>query len=245
MRKIFILLLISISTHGLFSQNITLTPSYAELDGDPSEIAAVIVELYNSGEEQAMTWMRTVNDIPEKWKSSVCDFNLCWAATADQPGSFFIVPADTTGAVHVQFDARDFYDSEYHPAPGCGTVEVVFYSVEDSANYNALGVFHARLGVEETDCGTALVSPTLDNSFLVYPNPAVNTLNAVASFSAHINKIEIVNIVGRPVKEIIWNTSNGKMTFDINEIPQGIYFVRLINDKNVAVHTEKISKLAD
>ena len=31
------------------------------------------------------------------------------------------------------------------------------------------------------------------------------------------------------------------MTFDITELPQGIYFVRLLNDKNAAVYTEKIS----
>ena len=73
------------------------------------------------------------------------------------------------------------------------------------------------------------ISPSLDNSFSVYPNPAINSLNVVASFSAHISKVEIVNIVGMSVQEVKWNTTSGKMTFDITELPQGIYFVRLLS----------------
>lgn len=241
MSKITILFLSFFTTLGLSAQNIVLDPATAEVDGDPSIIVDVHIELTNNGTDQTMSWERTVNDIPEDWTSSVCDFNLCWSPAADYPDYFYEAAAGTTGTVYVKFDARNYYDGAFHPVPGCGTVEVVFYSVEDSANYSALAVFHARLGVESSDCETVLVSPLLDNSFSVYPNPAINTLNTVASFSANIKNIEIVNIVGKSVQEIKWNSTNGKMTFDITDLPKGIYFVRLINDKNIAVYTEKIS----
>ncbi|MBK7037687.1 MAG: T9SS type A sorting domain-containing protein [Bacteroidetes bacterium] len=235
---LFISLLGSMS---LYAQYITLDPAYSEVDGDPSEMVEVNITLQNTGETQAMNWLRTVNDIPDFWSSSVCDYNLCYGPNTDEPTDYFESVGGTSGTVYVRFDARNYYDGEYHPIPGCGTVEIVYYSVLDSANYNALGVFHARLGVTEEDCGGVWISPSLDNSFSVYPNPAINSLNVVASFSAHISKVEIVNIVGMSVQEVKWNTSSGKMTFDITELPQGIYFVRLLNDKNAAVYTEKIS----
>lgn len=225
----------------MFAQNITLDPSYKEVDGDPADLTEVHITLQNNGETQAMSWMRMVNDVADGWTSSVCDYNLCWSPNSDEPGYYFDAVGGTSGTVYVKFDARNFHDGDFDPVPGCGTVEIVFYSVTDSANYNALGVFHARLGVEEADCTTALVSPSIDNSFAVYPNPAVNDLNVVASFSAHIETIEIINIVGKKMQEVKWNSASGKMNFDITSLPQGIYFVRLLNDKNIAVYTEKIS----
>lgn len=241
MKKIFLAATLIFSCAFLRAQNITLTPNYAELDGDPSVILEIHIDLQNTGEHQAMTWLRTMNEIPDGWTSSVCDFNLCWSPLADEPGYPFDLKADTTGSVYVKFDARNYHDGAFDPIPGCGDVGVTFYSTTDSANYTADAVFHARLGVEETDCSVAVISPVLENSFAVYPNPAVNTINVMASFSAHISRVEIVNIVGRTVQSETWTSGAGKMGFDITALPQGIYFVRLINDKGTAVYTEKIS----
>lgn len=239
MKKLFLLPSLMLLISSAFAQ-ITLTPNNAEVVGDPDVLNEVHIDFHNEGTNQTMTWVRTVNDIPDGWKSSVCDFNLCWADFADEPDDYFNAPADTTGTVYVKFDARNFHDGAFNPVPGCGTVEVNFFSVLDSANYNALGVFHARLGVEETDCKTLIASPSFDNSFLIYPNPAVNTINAVASFSAEINRVEIVNVTGNIVSSYKWETASGKMTFNLNDLPAGMYFVRLINDSNNAVYSEKV-----
>lgn len=243
MKLRLLLPLLSFSTLGAFGQ-ITLTPATAELDGDPSVIQEIHIDFHNaSGDMQTMTWLRTMNDIPEEWTTSVCDFNLCWAPTADEPGYYFDAPADTTGTVYVKFDARNYHDGAFNPIPGCGTVEVHFFSVLDSANNNAVAMFHARLGVTEEECGVDVVSSVLDNSFAVYPNPAVNSINVIASFSAHIKTVEFVNIVGRAVASYDWNTASGKMTYDISELPQGVYFARLIDDAGKVVYTEKVSVL--
>lgn len=239
MKKLILLPSLILIAHTAFSQ-ITLTPSTAEIVGEPDVLNEVHIEFHNEGTTQTMTWVRTVNDIPEGWKSSVCDFNLCWADFADQPDDYFNAPADTLGIVYVKFDARNFKDGAFNPVPGCGTVEVNFFSVLDSANYNALGVFSARLGVEEGDCNTTIASPSFDNSFLIYPNPAVNTINAVASFSASIKHVDIVDITGSIVSSYNWETASGKMTFDMTDLPAGIYFVRLVNATNATVYAEKV-----
>jgi len=225
---------------GTYAQYITLDPSFADVDGDPSVLTSVEIELSNSGTHQTMTWKRMVNEIPAEWTSSVCDFNLCWAPAADSPGYYFDVAADTTGLVYVKFDARNYHDGAFDPYPGCGQVEVMFYSVTDSLDYHAYGVFHAKLGVD--NCPTAIFSsPNMDNSFLVYPNPAKNSVNMLASFSAHIQRVEVVNIVGKTVKNITWNATDGIMAVDMTDIPGGIYFVRFINNQEKVVATDKFS----
>ncbi|MEZ5012781.1 MAG: T9SS type A sorting domain-containing protein [Chitinophagales bacterium] len=224
----------------LFSQNITLDPPSEEIIGDPDIIQEVHITLHNAGDHQTMTWKRTINDIPAGWTSSVCDFNLCWSPVADAPSYFFEAPGDTSGTVYVKFDARNYHDGAFDPVPGCGTVEVVFYSVTDSANYNAVGVFNAKLGVE--NCGDAIFySPLLDNSFLVYPNPANGEINIIASNSADVRSVEILNIVGKAVFTTGWQTGNGKMSLNLGNLPEGIYFVRLLDVSGKPVHTEKLS----
>jgi len=241
MKKLLLFTCMGVALLSATAQNIVLSPSAAELEGDPADIHEVIISFSNTGETQTMTWMRTINDIPDEWTSSVCDFNLCWAPNADEPGYFFDAPADTSGNVYVKFDARNFHDGAFDPIPGCGTVEVAFYSVLDSANYHAVGLFQAYLGVSSEDCLLSVVSPELDNSYGVYPNPAAQTVNVYASHSANIASVEILNIVGRTVSAQTWKTANGKMTLDIHDLPQGIYFIRFINEEDTVMHTEKIS----
>lgn len=225
----------------MFAQNIVLDPASATETGDPSEIVDIHINLTNNGEDQLMTWKRTVNNIPEGWKTSVCDFTLCWLYTADEPGDPFVVAADTTGTVYVKFDARNIVGAEdLEDIPGCGYVEVVYYSISDSANYTATGMFEAKLGVDE-DCEVAVYSSALENSFHVYPNPAVDVMNAIASENANIQKLELVNIVGKSVKVIKWIPAAGKMTIDVSELSEGIYFAMFINAENKVVFTEKIS----
>ena len=241
MKKLLLFTCMGLAVLYATAQNIVLTPATAELEGDPADIQEVIISFSNSGETQTMSWMRTINEIPDEWTSSVCDFNLCWAPNADEPGYYFDAPSDTTGNVYVKFDGRNYHDGAFDPIAGCGTVEVVFYSVLDSANYNAVGLFQAYLGVSSEDCKVSVTSPEFDNNFAVYPNPAVNNINVYASKSADIERVEIINIVGRSMASHTWATANGKMNLDITDLPQGVYFVRLIDARNKVVWTEKVS----
>lgn len=100
---------------SLYAQYITLDPAYSEVDGDPSEMVEVNITLQNTGETQAMNWLRTVNDIPDFWSSSVCDYNLCYGPNTDEPTDYFESVGGTSGTVYVRFDARNYYDGEMPP----------------------------------------------------------------------------------------------------------------------------------
>jgi hypothetical protein len=72
----------------------------------------------------------------------------------------------------------------------------------------------------------------------VFPNPFSGNLNLVYELSEKTNiKIEMMNVLGETVKTIFDNEmqSAGKHNYslDASKLPQGIYFVKLISEKNV------------
>lgn len=238
MRKIYLSVFISISTVIASGQNITLTTNPIAISGDPSLVEEAVTYIHNNGpESQAMTWLRVTNTIPAEWTSSVCDPNLCWSPVADSPGyTFTLLPGDS-GIVYIKFDARNGGS----PISGCGEVEVNFYSTTDSANYNVAGVFQAQLGDVECGFTLAFYSPAIENSFLVYPNPAVNDFNAIASYASHIKTLAVINLVGKTMKTFQWETTSGKMNIAINDLAEGIYFVQFIDENEKVVSTKKLA----
>jgi hypothetical protein len=211
---------------------IELSVDTAYATGDPVEIHKATVTVTNTGTQaQSMTWLRTKNEKPAEWETSVCDPNLCWAPFADAPGYGWNQEPDGSIEFYVQFDGRNIPDAA---VPGHGEVEITIYSEADSANYNAFGVFIADLGA------TGFYSPSMDQVFEVYPNPAINDLTVMASYSSDIEQIQIVNLVGKTVLLQNWNNGTGKMTVDIRDLPEGIYFVQFIG-KDKVLKTKKIS----
>ena len=68
------------------------------------------------------------------------------------------------------------------------------------------------------------VKENTKNSIKVYPNPA-NTI-LVAELEEEIQSAEIVNTLGQNFKAIYHKTAN-TVTFDISDLPQGVYFIQL------------------
>jgi hypothetical protein len=234
MRTFYLITLFSCAASWIVAQNITIDPGSAYVSGDPSVIAEAHATLHNNGsQDQSMTWLRKVNDIPDGWESSICDPNLCWAPFANAPSYGFSLTSGGTGSSYVKFDARNMPDG---PAiPGIGYVEVVFYSLTDSANYNASGTYTADLS------GVGFFSPNAANSFSVYPNPAINDVNLVASYSSSVDKIKIVNIVGKVVYTADWQVTQGKMIINVAQLTEGIYFVQFVSTDNTIIATKKLA----
>jgi hypothetical protein len=217
-------------TGSIIAQSfLTLNPNPASVTGDASMTQAAHATLSNNGpdDKDDIYWRRITNDLTEGWTTAVCDFELCYSSATSLAPTNITLASEESGEVKVNFYPEGI--------GGEGYVELIYYSISDSASYNTLGVFTADL------LSTGFSSPSLDNSFDVYPNPAINTIHAVASYSADIKKLEIVNIVGRSVYTTNWSGGSGKLTLDITSLPEGIYFVRFINADNQVVNTQKVS----
>lgn len=235
MKKLLSASILTFSLAALTAQmNITLSLDTAYAYGDPSEIHKAEITVTNDGPEtQEMTWLRVKNDIPAEWESSVCDPNLCWASFANSPGYGWNQAPGSEINFYVQFDGRQAPDG---PAiEGYGIVDVVIYSSTDSANYNARGVF-----IGDMQGSTGFYSPSMDNTFEVYPNPAVNEITVMGSLNSGIREIRIVNLVGKIVYLQHWQGTDGTMQVDLYDIPEGIYFVQFIGENEV-LSTKKLS----
>jgi photosystem II stability/assembly factor-like uncharacterized protein len=74
------------------------------------------------------------------------------------------------------------------------------------------------------------------NSINVYPNPVSDALNIEFKNRTVVvnNKIQIINSIGEVVKEETNNLS-GNQTISINDLPNGVYFVHSVIDKEILV----------
>ncbi len=228
MKKLFIAVL-GFAVAGMVTAQsyLELSPNPSTFTGTTSDIALLEAEIINNGpESQEFLWRRLVNDLPEGWFSYVCDPNLCYSPTQDEPAMSFVLTGDNN-KLKVTFSPNG--------NAGTGYSEIEIYSTTDSANYYVLGAFTADL------TATGFFSPNADNTLTVYPNPANQVINAMASYSSEVKAVTIINIVGKEVLYTVWNTGDGRMTLDVSHLPEGIYFVQFLGEGNSILSTKKIA----
>lgn len=88
---------------------------------------------------------------------------------------------------------------------------------------------------------TSVANVKPNSEVSLYPNPASNSVNLVYDASADIRNIAVYNIIGKQVS-LFRPTDNSSANLNIESIPAGIYFVRLINSRGDVVTTRKFTK---
>ncbi len=71
----------------------------------------------------------------------------------------------------------------------------------------------------------------------IYPNPVSN--NLIINNMTGVNTIKVSDILGETVKNI--TVSGSKTNINVSNLSKGIYFISLMNDKNV-LETKKFVK---
>lgn len=73
-------------------------------------------------------------------------------------------------------------------------------------------------------------------NFKLYPNPVSNKLTIITNYDLRINKIEIVDLTGKILKKTTTNFNS----VNVNELPSGVYFIKIITDDRTT--TQKFVK---
>jgi len=87
------------------------------------------------------------------------------------------------------------------------------------------------------DTGSTTEIDDMRNSeyFTIYPNPAKNTISIDTKSEQNISKIEIVDLLGKKVKEIKVSNS-GCQIINISELNKGVYLISIFeNDKKIGL----------
>ncbi|MBX2904589.1 MAG: T9SS type A sorting domain-containing protein [Taibaiella sp.] len=143
--------------------------------------------------------------------------------------------------------------SSYSPGTGDYHVVMEFSNVHPGGPW----VFYVRLNnsavATDTFVQTYIVTRTAgpvtstpltakpNTEVSVYPNPASSSLNVVYDASADVKNIAVYNIIGKQVS-LYRPTSFGSANLNIENIPSGVYFVRLINSHGDVVTTRRFTK---
>ena len=69
---------------------------------------------------------------------------------------------------------------------------------------------------------------------IIYPNPATNTISLVLQTDTEASSIEIMDIPGKVVMH--QKVTNKNLSFNIGQLPVGLYFVRLYTNKGIEIH---------
>ncbi|MCB0518558.1 MAG: T9SS type A sorting domain-containing protein [Lewinellaceae bacterium] len=72
----------------------------------------------------------------------------------------------------------------------------------------------------------------------IYPNPATNYISV--NKAENVKQIAIFNLVGRKLKS--FDDVNKDQHYDVTDLPNGMYLVRIIDNANKVITTQRISK---
>jgi len=231
MKKLVLLALLSITTFtASFGQSFvsqhgdTVSENYSV----PGDIPVYNKVKSNTGSDITLKWRVVDSDIPSDWNFiGMCDNITCWPATI------------LSGTPHVS----DMYGTSYEDfhaifngdGASMGSMAWIKVSATDTVNfYSRTFVFMAT----KFATGISTVVKAEDEISL-YPNPARSNVNVVFDASLNVRNVTIYNMIGKPVK--VFKVTGNSAKMDINDIPAGIYFLRLVNSDGQIVATRKFT----
>ena len=154
------------------------------------------------------------------------------------------------------YSSADIWPSTLHTtlnyAPGIGD----FHILGDMGAVSTPGPYYLRIRLNNKDIPAdtsiqvyVLSKPTTGTTTLtrtnsevaLYPNPATSSVNIVYDAVADVKNIAIYSIIGRQMS-IFRPTTTNSANLNIENLPDGVYFVRLLNSRGDVVATRKFNK---
>lgn len=235
MKKLFtfLSLIAAMSVGTTYAQSFSIDRDTTYISGS-TFLTSVNNVTVPAGSPVTLQWAVISSTFPSDWMNNnsawgVCDNTTCLGASDLWPTTYksATYPGGATGDFHVNFDLSIL--------PPGGPF-----------------VFRVKLknGATDTAIQTYIVSRTPAASVnnvksvgevSLYPNPATTALNVVYDASADVKNIAIYNIIGKQVS-LFRATDNSSANLNVENIPSGIYFVRLLNSHGDVVTTRKFTK---
>lgn len=180
-----------------------------------------------------LKWKIADRNFPANWSlTGFCDNNTCYNVTVT-PGLLNGSYQLSSGYTNTQYgDFHAIFNGNNAAVGSQAWIKV--YAIDTEANYARNIVFIAT----KWATGITTVSK-VDDGVTLYPNPAVNSVNVLFDAAQNIRNIAVYNLIGKAVK--VFKVTGNSAKLDINDIPSGIYFVRLINAQGQIVATRKFT----
>ncbi len=202
-----------------------------EVQGYPDEFEIVShITIKNVSSQEVVVKCRKIEiEVLANTSNTFC-WGLCYAPSVFlSPLTITIAPGDTTQE----------FSGHYMPGGNEGITKMG-YSFFDIDNPNDSIYFYVNyngtysVGIEDQIAETAYVSNP-------YPNPANSMVNFDYQLPAGTieAKIKVHNLLGAKVKELNISGMEGKVTINVDDLNDGIYFYS-VNIDNVVVETKRL-----
>ena len=208
------------------AQLLTLSPNPAEISGDVTEsILQPKAYLKNiSADTLRLFWKRTIDDMPREWDAAVCDQNSCYPPNRDiapDDSPMILAPGDSTN-LYVQVKHNDVV--------GTASIRLEVFPVGFPDSILITGTYNFELILSSTDY------IELETKAL-YPNPSSNYFQLL--LPENEGQLEIYSSAGILLKNFKVANQN---TYDIADLPKGVYFVKWLRTDLKKVKAIKLVK---
>ena len=208
----------------LNSQNLTLsvTPPNpkASVQADSPDVAAHAVVKNISPSARTFFWHRTVISQTSGWSNTVCDKNFCYP-NAVNVKQFTLGPGE---------EAR--LDVHVYPKGVEGKAAIDLKVTEVGNESNTMTTHYSF-----NQAASAATREVDKASLKVSPNPARDFFTITDNEMVHT--VTVYNILGKALKT--FRTVNG-LKYDISELPEGLYLVRMTASNGTTIKTVRMNK---
>ena len=202
-----------------FSQTISFEKALVEQPANPAveDIPAFNSIINSSNQPIRARWIREVNDLPNGWKSSICDSEPCNQSRIDSAD--FTIPANSSKQItpHI-FPNGTSGDAQI-------TVRVI--DIDDRSN-NAVATFSFPM--------ISSVKDPFSSGPRLYPNPATDEFSILSDVS--ITEITVTNMLGKLLRVFPGHAA----AYDVSDLPNGIYLVSMKDAYGRIIKTLRFSK---
>jgi hypothetical protein len=182
-----------------------------------------------------INWNVSATDFPEDWKPlfQACDNYQCYPSAT-------LLPIGASGKTKTSDDyvngTGDFHMLlDLSTATSYGTHYVRYKFSSNSTTDTAVETFICT----RTTTGVTSMVKSVDN-VVIYPNPASSELNVIFDPNADVKNMAVYNIIGKVMT--VYKVTGESANLNLENVPSGIYFVRLINSHGGVVATRKFTK---
>lgn len=170
-------------------------------------------------------WTREILQLPQDWSTLVCDANYCYSPGQGKCPEFnpnVIKANDSTILdVHVTDNGTD---GEAH-------IVMWVYEKEDTAK---------KIKVDYLFNKSTSNNDVRNIAIKIYPNPSSNSFSI--DYNHGLSRIDLYSILGKKVTSF---KAMPKTSYDISQLEDGLYFVKLLGPNERNLKTVRIQKRTD
>jgi len=229
MKQILLSTLVLVFGFGLVvgQNSLSIEPATTFGNGPVSstDIGAHALVTNTSADTVRLLWARNIVSTQQGWTSWVCDLNNCYLPHID------VCPTSRPNVLA----PGEMIDFQVHINPagveGNGEIQVTLYDESDPGVI--LGTVQAMF-----ETSTSAVSDLSENALKLYPNPT--TSHFQISNPVNVNYVVIHSLVGNKVRDYDARIAGSR--YDVSDLPQGMYLVRLLDASHNVLKTVRLSK---